>query len=134
MDLGSYYSGKVITSGLYQLWLSEGILNQSNLKLASLVKLISSLIYLFGGYIHFHISFLTNSFVCKLSSISNHHILISFSLGLPSWSGHNIHIALPLNKLLTSGLTPNLVPYPHDLFILVHTSQNIPWFYLLCID
>jgi len=42
MDLGSYYSGKVITSGLYQLWLSEGILNQLNLKLASSAGLIGS--------------------------------------------------------------------------------------------
>jgi len=39
-----------------------------------------------------------------------------------------IHIALPLNKLLTAGLSPNLVPYPHDLLFLSTLSKLFPGF------
>ena len=128
MDLGSYYSGKVISSGLFQLWLSEGIVCQLTLKLASSVNLISSSFYILGGFIHFYISFLSNSLVNKLSSIATHHLLIFIGLGLVSWSGHIIHIALPLNKLLTSGMLANLLPYPHDLLFLSTISKIFPGF------
>lgn len=49
-------------------------------------------------------------------------------LGLLSWSGHMIHIALPLNKLLTSGLSVNQLPYPHDLLFLATISKIFPGF------
>ena len=128
MDLGSYYSGKVISSGLFQLWLSEGIVCQLTLKLASSAGLIGSSLCVLGGFIHFHISFLSNSLVNKLSSIATHHLLIFIGLGLISWSGHLIHIALPLNKLLTSGMSANLLPYPHDLLFLSTISKIFPGF------
>jgi photosystem I P700 chlorophyll a apoprotein A1 len=95
MDLGSYYSGKVISSGLFQLWLSEGLMCQLNLKLASSAGLIGCCLSILGGFIHFHISFLSNSLVNKLFSIVFHHGLIFINLGLISWSGHMVHIALP---------------------------------------
>jgi photosystem I P700 chlorophyll a apoprotein A1 len=49
-------------------------------------------------------------------------------LGLLSWSGHMIHIALPLNNLLTSGLSVNQLPYPHDLLFLSTISKIFPGF------
>jgi photosystem I P700 chlorophyll a apoprotein A1 len=128
MDLGSYYTGKVITSGLFQLWLSEGIMCQSSLKLASSAGLFVSALCLLGGFIHFHISFLTNSLVRKLVNISIHHTFILIGLGLLSWSAHIIHIALPLTKLLTSGMSNNLLPYPHDLLFLSTLSKIFPGF------
>ena len=76
MDLGSYYSGKVISSGLFSLWFSEGILSQLNLKLASSVSLIFILIYSLGGFIHFYISMLSNISVNKLTTTSTHHLFI----------------------------------------------------------
>jgi len=128
MDLGSYYTGKVISSGLFHLWLSEGIMCQTNLKLASSAGLLLSSLCLVGGFIHFHISFLTNTIVRKLVNITLHHIFILIGLGLLSWSAHIIHIALPLNKLLTSGMSNNILPYPHDLLFLSTLSNIFPGF------
>jgi len=128
MDLGSYYSGKVISSGLFSLWFSEGILSQLNLKLASSVSLIFILIYSLGGFIHFYISMLSNISVNKLTTISTHHLLIFINFGLISWSGHMIHISLPLNKIVISSLFINLVPYPHDLLFLSTINKIFPGF------
>jgi photosystem I P700 chlorophyll a apoprotein A1 len=128
MDLGSYYSGKAISSGLFQLWLSEGILCQSNLKLASSASLIGACICLIGGYFHQHISFLTTSVVRKVSSVCTHHLVILFGLGLMSWAAHAIHIALPINKLLVSGISPSLIPYPHEFLYLCNLTKIFPGF------
>ena len=128
MDLGSYYSGKVISSGLFQLWFSEGILTQLNLKLASFASLILTFIYSLGGFIHFYISMLSNTLINKLTTISTHHLLIFMNFNLISWSGHMIHISLPLNKIVTSGLLINLVPYPHDLLFLLIINKIFPGF------
>ena len=57
MDLGSYYTGKVISSGLFQLWLSQGILCQLHLKLASFLNPFSSTFCATKNLIHFHINF-----------------------------------------------------------------------------
>jgi hypothetical protein len=32
-----------------------------------------------------------------------------------SWSGHQIHISLPINRLLDSGVDPAVIPWPEDL-------------------
>ena len=128
MDLGSYYSGKMITSGLFHLWLSEGIFCQLSLKLASLVSLLGSFFCLLGSYFHFHISFFTSFLVCKLATISIHHTFILADFELVSWSAHAIHIALPINKLLVSGISPNLIPYPYELLYLCNLVKIFPGF------
>jgi photosystem I P700 chlorophyll a apoprotein A1 len=38
-------------------------------------------------------------------------------LGSLSWSGHQIHIALPINKLLDAGVAPQEIPLPHEFLI-----------------
>jgi len=103
-------------------------LSQLNLKLASSAALLASSACLLGGFIHFHISFLTKTIVNKFSTIATHHLLIFIGLGLLSWSGHMIHIALPLNRLITSGLSVNQLPYPHDLLFLSTLSKMFPGF------
>ena len=84
MDLGSFYTGKVISSGLFQLWLSEGIVCYTHLKLVSLINLLFSTLCILGGYIYFHISFFIYLLIKKLSIISIHHIFISIGSGLLS--------------------------------------------------
>ena len=96
MDLGSYYSGKVISSGLFHLWMSEGILCQHHLKLASIVYLILSSTLLIGGFIHFYINLSINKIFSKIKLTSIHYIFIFLGLSLISWSGHLIHIAIPI--------------------------------------
>ena len=37
-------------------------------------------------------------------SMMNHHLAGLLGLGCLAWSGHQIHIALPINKLLDAGV------------------------------
>ena len=43
-------------------------------------------------------------------------IILSGLLGLGclSWAGHQIHISLPINKLLDAGVAPQEIPLPHE--------------------
>jgi photosystem I P700 chlorophyll a apoprotein A1 len=123
MDLGSYYSGKVISSGLFHLWMSEGILCQHHLKLASIIHLILSSILLIGGFIHFYINSKIIKIFSKIKLTSIHYIPIFLDLSLLSWSGHLIHIAIPIFVFLVFKISNNLIPYPYDLlFILILTK------------
>jgi photosystem I P700 chlorophyll a apoprotein A1 len=47
---GQYFSGIGITSGLFQLWRSEGISTQGHLKYASATSVIATIICLSGSY------------------------------------------------------------------------------------
>jgi photosystem I P700 chlorophyll a apoprotein A1 len=47
----------------------------------------------------------------------NHHLAGLLGLGSLSWSGHQIHIALPINKLLDAGVAPQEIPLPHEFLI-----------------
>lgn len=101
---GSYFSGISITSGFFHLWLSEGITNQLQLRSASFICLTASLITLVSSYWHqgrtSHISW----FFRKLTSITYHHILILVGLASIAWSGHEYHISIPINILLSNSI------------------------------
>merc|ERR1712045_314225 len=71
-----------------------------------------------GSYFHMHISWPTTSFYKKFRSLSAHHLSVLFGLGSISWCGHQIHISVPLNRLLDSGVDPAVMPCPQDLLSL----------------
>jgi photosystem I P700 chlorophyll a apoprotein A1 len=104
-----------ITSGIFQLWRSEGIITQIHLKYACSASLIGTIISLAASYFHMHISsFSTSSFYKKFKSLSYHHLSLLFGLSSISWSAHQIHISLPPNRLLDSGIDPVVIPCPQD--------------------
>lgn len=45
------------------------------------------------------------------------YLSIILGLGCLSWSGHQIHVSLPINKLLDSGISPSDVPLPHEFLL-----------------
>ena len=47
----------------------------------------------------------------------NHHLAGLLGLGSLSWAGHQIHIALPINKLLDAGVDPKEIPLPHEFLL-----------------
>ena len=109
-DIGNYFQGIHITSGIFQLWRSEGIITQIHLKYASSASLIATYISLGGSYFHLHISWCP--FYKKLSI---HHLSVLFGFTSISWSAHQIHISLPANRLLDSGIDPVVIRCPQDL-------------------
>jgi len=114
-DVGGYFQGIYITSGLFNLWRSEGILGSFHLKCATAACLAGTIICLFGSYFHMHISWSSTSFYSKFSSLSIHHAVVLFGLGCISWCGHQIHISLPYVRLLDCGVDPVVMPWPQEL-------------------
>ena len=117
-DIGNYFQGIHITSGIFQLWRSEGIITQIHLKYATCASLIGTIISCSGSYFHMHISWSTRSFYKKFKSLSIHHLSVLFGLSSISWCGHQIHISVPPNRLLDSGIDPVVMPCPQDLLFL----------------
>jgi photosystem I P700 chlorophyll a apoprotein A1 len=124
-DISQSHLGIRITSGIFQLWRSQGIITQFHLKYALSAALIGTIISIAASYFHIHISSQiqqtdtsgTLSFYKKFKSLSSHHLSLLFGLSSISWSGHQIHISLPINRLLDSGIDPVLIPSPqHVLF------------------
>jgi photosystem I P700 chlorophyll a apoprotein A1 len=122
-DMGGYFQGIYITSGLFQLWRSEGIVDTLHLKYGSSAALIRTLVCLLGSYLHMHIALTSIYFTRKFKTLSMHHLILLTGLGSISWSGHIIHIALPVNRLLDIGIDPALIPWSEDL--LFQDSQSI---------
>ena len=122
-DIGNYFQGIHITSGIFQLWRSEGIITQIHLKYATCASLIGTIISCSGSYFHMHISWSTRSFYTigthkKFKCLSIHHLSVLFGLSSISWCGHQIHISVPPNRLLDSGIDPVVMPCPQDLLLL----------------
>jgi photosystem I P700 chlorophyll a apoprotein A1 len=110
-DVGTYYFQGIDTgsNGLFQLWRSSGMVCQLHLKYASACTLMASWICLAGAYFHYHIAFSPlskGSFYKKFRSIGVHQFCLLAGLGSISWAGHQVHIAVPLNRLLDARALP----------------------------
>jgi photosystem I P700 chlorophyll a apoprotein A1 len=105
-DIGNYFQGIYITSGIFQLWRSEGITHQWSLKYVVTACLIGTILSTFGSSFQMHISWLSWLLYKKFKLISIHHFSVFFGLSSISWCGHQIHISLPANTLLDSGIDP----------------------------
>ena len=114
-DVGSYFQGQVITSALFQLWRSEGIIGQIHLKYGSCAALFGCIITLIGSYFHMHIGYNSSWWFSKFKSLTLHHSFILLGLASYSWCAHQIHIALPINRILDSAIDPVLIPFLQDL-------------------
>jgi len=127
-DVGGSFQGIYIGSGIFQLWRSEGIVTQVHLKYACAASLIGTIISCGGSYYHMHQSWSTTSFYKKFKALSIHHLFVLFGLGSISWCGHQIHISVPLNRLLDSAVDPAIMPCPQDLLSLDLISVLLPGF------
>jgi photosystem I P700 chlorophyll a apoprotein A1 len=47
----------------------------------------------------------------------NHHLAGLLGLGSLAWAGHQIHVSLPINKLLDAGVDPKEIPLPHEFLL-----------------
>mmetsp|Transcript_4772 Transcript_4772/g.11849 ORF Transcript_4772/g.11849 Transcript_4772/m.11849 type:complete len:633 (-) Transcript_4772:8-1906(-) len=110
-DVGGYFQGIYITSGLFQLWRSQGIVSVSQLKASSLVSLIASVVIIGLSFYIMHLwPIATTSRLLSFRSV-----ILLLGLASISWSAHIVHIAAPIEKLLSSGVDPSLIMAPQDL-------------------
>jgi len=116
-DVGGGFQGVQITSGFFQLWRSSGITTEFELYVTAIGGLFMSLLMIIAGWFHYHKSAPKLEWFQNVESMMNHHLAGLLGLGCLGWSGHQIHIALPINKLLDSGVSPQEIPLPHEFMI-----------------
>lgn len=116
-DVGGGFQGIQITSGFFQLWRSSGITTEFELYVTAIGGLFMSLLMVLAGWFHYHKSAPKLEWFQNVESMMNHHLAGLLGLGCLGWSGHQIHIALPINKLLDSGVSAQDIPLPHEFIV-----------------
>jgi photosystem I P700 chlorophyll a apoprotein A1 len=114
-DVGGNFGGVRVTSGWFGLWRACGITRDSQLYWTAIAGLFMAAIMLFGGWFHYHKAAPTLDWFQNAESMLNHHLAGLLGLGCLSWAGHQIHVSLPINKLLDVGVAPQEIPLPHEL-------------------
>lgn len=116
-DLGDGFAGIRVTSGWFNLWRACGITTESELYATAIVSLIMSFTMATAGWYHYHRRAPKLAFFSSTGSMLNHHLAGLLGLGTLSWSGHLIHISLPINNLLDKGVPPTEIPLPHEFIV-----------------
>ena len=116
-DVGGGFQGVQITSGFFQLWRASGITTEFELYATAIGGLVMSSLMIFAGWFHYHKAAPKLEWFQNVESMLNHHLSGLLGLGCLSWAGHQIHIALPINKLLDSGISPQELPLPHEFLV-----------------
>ncbi len=116
-DVGGGFHGIQITSGLFQLWRASGITNEYQLYCTAIGALVMAGLMLFAGWFHYHKAAPKLEWFQSVESMMNHHLAGLLGLGSLSWAGHQIHVSLPINKLLDAGVAPKDIPLPHEFIL-----------------
>nr|YP_009122179.1 photosystem I P700 chlorophyll a apoprotein A1 [Vertebrata lanosa]AJH65937.1 photosystem I P700 chlorophyll a apoprotein A1 [Vertebrata lanosa] len=116
-DVGGGFQGIQITSGFFQLWRSSGITSEFELYVTAIGGLFMSILMVFAGWFHYHKAAPKLEWFQNVESMMNHHLAGLLGLGCLGWSGHQIHVALPINKLLDSGISPQEIPLPYEFIV-----------------
>ena len=116
-DVGGGFQGIQVTSGWFQLWRASGITTEKQLYATAIGGLVMSILMVFSGWFHYHKKAPKLEWFQNVESMMNHHLAGLLGLGCLSWSGHQIHVSLPINKLLDSGVAIGEIPLPHEFLL-----------------
>jgi photosystem I P700 chlorophyll a apoprotein A1 len=127
-DVGGGFRGIQITSGLFQMWRAAGFTNSYQLYCTAIGALVMAGLMLFAGWFHYHKRAPKLEWFQNVESMMNHHLAGLLGLGSLSWAGHQIHVSLPINKLLDSGVAPKDIPLPHEFLDASKMAELYPSF------
>jgi photosystem I P700 chlorophyll a apoprotein A1 len=116
-DVGGGFHGIQITSGLFYLWRASGFTNGYQLYVTAIGGLVMAALMLFAGWFHYHKAAPKLEWFQNAESMMNHHLAGLFGCGSLGWAGHQIHVSLPINHLLDSGIAPQDIPLPHEFIL-----------------
>ena len=116
-DVGGNFQGIQVTSGWFQLWRASGLTTEFELYCCAIGGLVMAGLMVFAGWFHYHKSAPKLEWFQNVESMMNHHLAGLLGLGCLGWAGHQIHLSLPINKLLDSGVSPQELPLPHEFLI-----------------
>lgn len=73
--------------------------------------IILSGILIIGAYLHMkYVAYPTYSVDLKVRVITEGHLASLLGLGSIEWTGHLIHVSIPMNRILDGGVDPMLIP------------------------
>jgi photosystem I P700 chlorophyll a apoprotein A1 len=113
-DVGGGFQCVQITSGLFHLWRARGIVRALQLYSTAIGGLVLARIVFFAGWFHYHKAAPRLEWFQNVGSIINHHLAGLLGLGSLALSGHQIHISIPVNRLLDAKVDPKEIPLPHE--------------------
>ena len=116
-DVGGGFQGVQVTSGWFQLWRAAGITTELQLYTTAVGGLVMAILMVFAGWFHYHKKAPKLEWFQNAESMMNHHLSGLIGLGCLGWAGHQIHVSLPINKLLDSGISPQEIPLPHEFLV-----------------
>eukprot|EP01023_Acetabularia_acetabulum_P036980 TRINITY_DN349_c0_g1_i1.p1 TRINITY_DN349_c0_g1~~TRINITY_DN349_c0_g1_i1.p1 ORF type:complete len:776 (-),score=90.49 TRINITY_DN349_c0_g1_i1:123-2450(-) len=116
-DVGGGFQGIQITSGFFQLWRASGITSELQLYSTAIGGLVMAGAMFFAGWFHYHKAAPKLEWFQNVESMLNHHLAGLLGLGSLGWAGHQIHVSLPVNKLLDAGIDPKEIPLPHEFML-----------------
>jgi len=116
-DVGGGFQGIQITSGFFQLWRASGITSELQLYTTAISGLILAGFMFIGGWFHYHKAAPKLEWFQNPESMLNHHLAGLLGLGSLGWAGHQIHLSVPINKLLDTGIDPKEIPLPHEFLL-----------------
>jgi photosystem I P700 chlorophyll a apoprotein A1 len=124
-DVGGGFQGIQITSGFFQLWRASGITSELQLYTTAIGGLVMAAAMFFAGWFHYHKAAPKLEWFQNVESMLNHHLAGLLGLGSLSWAGHQIHVSLPVNKLLDAGVDPKEIPLPHEFLLNRQIMQDL---------
>ncbi len=124
-DVGGGFQGIQITSGFFQLWRASGITSELQLYTTAIGGLVMAAAMFFAGWFHYHKAAPKLEWFQNVESMLNHHLAGLLGLGSLGWAGHQIHISLPINKLLDAGVDPKEIPLPHEFILNRQIMQDL---------
>ncbi|MFN9174420.1 MAG: photosystem I core protein PsaA [Synechocystis sp.] len=116
-DVGGGFHGIQITSVLFYLWRAAGFTDSYQLYCTAIGGLVMAALMLFAGWFHYHVKAPKLEWFQNVESMMNHHLAGLLGLGSLAWTGHLIHVSMPVNKLLDAGVAPKDIPLPHEYFM-----------------
>lgn len=127
-DVGGGFHGIQITSGFFYLWRASGFTNSEQLYATAIGGLVMAALMLFAGWFHYHKKAPKLEWFQNVESMMNHHLAVLLGCGSLGWTGHLIHVSMPINKLLDAGVAPKDIPLPHEFFDVGTMAELYPSF------
>jgi photosystem I P700 chlorophyll a apoprotein A2 len=111
---GNTYPVNITYAGLYQWWYTIGFRTNQELYQGAIGLLIFSSILLFAGWLHLQPKFRPSlSWFKNNESRLNHHLSGLLGVSSLAWTGHIVHVALPVSRGIHVGWDNFLTIPPH---------------------
>lgn len=111
---GNTYPVNIAFSGVYQWWYTIGFRTNQELYAGSVGLLILSCVLLFSGWLHLQPKFRPSlSWFKNNESRLNHHLSGLLGVSSLAWTGHIVHVAIPVSRGVHVGWDNFLTTPPH---------------------